>query len=121
MTGNELKLSGIEKNTAKHIVSSSDDISATEDVVNLQLSSYFEKTEANRRRRSTTSSQYIDCKFIPANSVSAEHLSSSAHWIMTNLQKRITPILFEALHFFENEQILMGYQTCFGGHETESG
>lgn len=63
--------------------------------------SYFERIEAKRRRLSSSVTKYLDCRFIPATSCSAERLFSAARWILTCKRKRMSPILFEALLFLK--------------------
>lgn len=45
----------------------------------------------------------MNCRFFTATSNTVERLFSSARWILTDLQKRISSILFEAFLFFEDQ------------------
>lgn len=63
--------------------------------------SYFEKIEAKRGRLSMSSTQYIDCRFIPSTSASADRALGAARWVLTCPRKRISPILFEIFLFLK--------------------
>ena len=60
--------------------------------------SYYEQIQAKRRRTSQTS-KYIDCRFLVATTCRVERLFSEAKHILTDVRKHMSPMLFEALLF----------------------
>lgn len=98
MSGHENQLNSVERNIISDLCLGPIENNSTDSSSNM---SYYERIEAKRRRLSSSSTKYINCKFIPATSCSVERLFSAARWILTCLRKRMSPILFESLLFLK--------------------
>eukprot|EP00171_Calliarthron_tuberculosum_P022099 IDg22099t1 len=72
--------------------------------------SYFDQIEAKRRRLNKRA-EFLVPNFLPATSCSAERVFSSAKWVLTDVRKRMSPILFEALLFLKVNRRLWDIKT----------
>lgn len=72
--------------------------------------SYFDQIEAKRRRLDKRS-QLLVPDFLPATSFSVEGVFSSARWVLTDISKRMPPILFEDLIFLKVNRRLWDLNT----------
>lgn len=78
-----------------------------EDGTNL---SYFQEIEAKRRRLEMRT-EYILPNFLPATSCTVERLFSSAKWVLSDVRKRMSPILAEAILFLKFNRRLWNMKT----------
>ena len=62
---------------------------------------YFERALKKRHPNEKTVSNYIDCRFLVATSNTVERLFSAARWIMMDLWRQMSPIMFEAMLYLK--------------------
>lgn len=60
---------------------------------------YYERIQTKCRKLSSASILYVKFQFLFAMTGSVERLFSAARWILTSVQKRLSPILFEMFIF----------------------
>lgn len=94
----EYEMSYIKQNAVTYLTL--DRTSRIDDQCSYDLS-YFEQIQDKRRKLSLASPSYINCRLVPATACLVERLFRGARWILTILQKSLSPILFKGMLFLK--------------------
>lgn len=112
LNGKEEDLTDLERSAATtcRLATTSHHVEDAQESEEVSHMPYFEQIEAKRRKMNIRA-EFIVPDFLPATSCSAERAFSAARWVLTDIRKRMSPILFEAILFLKLNRRLWDLNT----------